>query len=219
MLRSQQMNSHGLGQGARRSRSSSSECTTDTALQGTPIKPGYLPSCSGSASRVRRSRRRPPVGRGRHRRHRGMADEVQLERISCSMNARLQPGALCTICGSSACRRNCVSRCQPRSIFITGPLEPFRRDERTRRLCHDLGEFRTSRVSTQRSGCPFVASGRRMRTGQIAAAAKVAGSRGSGYVFKTGRSMLNPWLGPPTAVSTQLLAKRRFPLTAVDAGL
>lgn len=41
---------------------------------------------------------------------------------------------------------------------------------------------------------------------QLAAFPLQAGRRGAGYVFATDRSMPNPWLGPPTAVSAGLLA-------------
>lgn len=42
---------------------------------------------------------------------------------------------------------------------------------------------------------------------QTAAVRRAAGIRGAGHVFATDRSLPNPWLGPPTAVSNRLLAK------------
>ncbi|KAD3515440.1 hypothetical protein GD627_14395 [Arthrobacter yangruifuii] len=39
---------------------------------------------------------------------------------------------------------------------------------------------------------------------RIAAVADRAGRHGAGYVFATDRSLPNPWLGPPTAVSDRL---------------
>lgn len=44
---------------------------------------------------------------------------------------------------------------------------------------------------------------------QLAATQLAAGSRGAGHIFATDRSLPNPWLGPPTAVSTRLLAERQ----------
>lgn len=42
---------------------------------------------------------------------------------------------------------------------------------------------------------------------QTAAVRRAAGIRGAGHVFATDRSLPNPWLGPPTAVSNRLLAE------------
>lgn len=46
------------------------------------------------------------------------------------------------------------------------------------------------------------------RPEQTAAIGRVAASRGAGHVFATDRSLPNPWLGPPSAVSARLLDDR-----------